>query len=926
MSTNPQPPQPAQSAQSDTAENPQLNWAFPFTPVDGKADATDLMTYMAALASADDGFYPLGASGMWHGGVHFDENTAKLLKQSDGVRAIADGHVVAYRMDGKYPEQVYKDGRHAHYSTGFVLIRHELVLPPLPNKAAPSNSQGSIPQPASGGQATPSVQPASAAAASPQRKPAPDETLTFFSLYMHLTDYATYQNARTNKDAMFTDVGKLNLASMPYWEGDRYYRVSEKSQDKQAVPKPKKPVTPPPVYDPLGDFISDNYTVPPSPADDQPSLAAPVTGIRICDRPAGKTIGILPTGSEFVPSDTETHDGWVKIKSLRCGHPVSASVGQNVSDHAPWSWVPVDGLDLVVDANPLDKVVILKEPFKVKAGDVVGEPGHYLRYTDAKLLKGQVARSLLHLEVFAGPDLKTFVEKSRTRAKDLPSAKNFLEVFPGAVLVTTIPDPDLTLEKHSEGLKLVPLNNAQGSRWVLVQPKSRSTTHGHHPHVTFTNVGVPVWVEAKLANAITTDVVKGWTKFPLSLTNAKGPGADFREVFRRSDLDKLATENIAIDEKNHHWWNVTLGAKDGSTRQGWICEDHHPLTKLSGPWDWPGFELIDNASVTPLDMFKRHIHVTEQYLADEDSAEFEPAAMTVNASDMIVKLEQAIDANHDGKVTAQELKHAQSTPWIANAISHLVVRYESEWGGGLGKWEALSPWMKKLLWLWQSEIDRIGKLQWWDQAIGIDGLPTEPTLWHFHPIGLISNFQGASCDCAARFKKFSRIILNHEGGIVNNAADKGGLTNKGIAWPAWQKYAKEDLGVEPTAENLEALTDSQAETIYLKRYWEPKGFCKFINDRVALMTYDWTITSGGAVKQIQIMLNSKYSAGIGTDGGLGPKTIDAINSVSDQEQLLQDIATIRRQYYRHLVDADPSQEQFLKGWLKRVDDCLQVNI
>lgn len=43
--------------------------------------------------------------------------------------------------------------------------------------------------------------------------------------------------------------------------------------------------------------------------------------------------------------------------------------------------------------------------------------------------------------------------------------------------------------------------------------------------------------------------------------------------------------------------------------------------------------------------------------------------------------------NHDGTITAQELKAAQQMPWLAEALSHLVVRCESEWGGGPGKWE-----------------------------------------------------------------------------------------------------------------------------------------------------------------------------------------------------------------------------------------------
>lgn len=91
-------------------------------------------------------------------------------------------------------------------------------------------------------------------------------------------------------------------------------------------------------------------------------------------------------------------------------------------------------------------------------------------------------------------------------------------------------------------------------------------------------------------------------------------------------------------------------------------------------------------------------------------------------------------------VTAQELKAAQQVPWLAEALSHLVVRCESEWGGGPSKWDELSPLMKELLWLWKSELERIGKLQWWEQVTGVEGFPKEPTPWHFHPIGLIGNF------------------------------------------------------------------------------------------------------------------------------------------------------------------------------------------
>lgn len=869
------------------------------------------MTYMKALAAAEDGFYPLGANGMWHGGVHFDQNTAKHLKQDAGIRAIADGEVVAYRLDSKYPEQDYPDGRHALYATSFVLVRHKLQLPPPP-PPKPNASKQAAGQPASS-------------------QPRPSETLTFFSLYMHLMDWNTYQSAAAQAKVAQVDAAKLNMAPMPYWEGERFYRVGDKANDSQDVPKPKTPASPP--RDLIGEFIQSDFKTipePDAPDDDTANLPPPVKGIRIREFPNGKIIGILPKGSELTVSDTDevakAKPGWAKIKTIKSGTPAAAVVGGTPSPHAPYGYVYAKELDAVVNPQPLDSVVVLKQPYPVKAGDVIGQLGHYLRYTEAKLLPAKPTRPLLHLEVFAGPELATFIQKSRARAKELPAAKTFLEISPGARLVDGLAEPD---QKLQPGVKLVPLDAKAKGKWVKVQPKTAAPVHGgRHAKPMYTDSGAPVWVEGSLANTTTSAIVPGWKDFPLNLSNAKGPGADFRDVFRRVDLDKAGTNSTVKDDKGRAWFLVTIGAKDGSARQGWVCEQDHPLVRMCGPWDWPGFELIDNSSIMPVDMLKRYIHVTELYLADESKTEFEASAATVNAGPLITNLEKAIDTDHDGKVTALELKHALETPWMAEALSHLVVRCESEWGGGLGKWEALSPLMKKLLWLWKTEIERIGKLQWWEQVSGVEGFPKETSAWHFHPIGIVGNFFPKSeegCgDCVARFKRISKIILNHEGGIVDHKNDKGGLTNRGIAWPTWQKYANEDLGVEPTVENLKSLTESQAEVIYLKRFWKPKGFCQFRDDRIALMTYDWTITSGGAVTQIQKMLNSKYGAGVGEDGGLGPNTINAINAIQDQDQLLQDIAEIRRKYYKMLIDNDASQVVFLKGWLGRVDDCLQV--
>ncbi|OXA69655.1 hypothetical protein B0A58_15335 [Flavobacterium branchiophilum NBRC 15030 = ATCC 35035] len=183
--------------------------------------------------------------------------------------------------------------------------------------------------------------------------------------------------------------------------------------------------------------------------------------------------------------------------------------------------------------------------------------------------------------------------------------------------------------------------------------------------------------------------------------------------------------------------------------------------------------------------------------------------------------------------------------------------------------------------------------------------------------------------CEDKFKKVAPIILKHEGGYVNDPDDSGGETNKGITIGTFKQYAKEDLGIEPTSENLKKITDDQATIIYRKRYWEPKGFCKIEDDKVSLMIYDWTITSGGAAKKVQELLIDEFDKKITADGGIGSKTIEAINSVEDQDKLLKRIGAIRKEYYTNLAIKDGKHTKnykFLDGWHNRVDDCLNIKL
>jgi len=161
------------------AEHKPINWAYPFPSKDTSHNPLQLLTHMA---QAKGGFYPTGENGLWHGGVHFDEGTAAAFDQSS-VRCIADGEVIAYRIDERYPVSEFTDDiprvKRAPYSTGFVLVKHSLQPPPL------KNADGSVVE----GQTPPS--------------------LTLYSLYMHLLDWTGYQ-------------AQADLPRPAFWETKRY--------------------------------------------------------------------------------------------------------------------------------------------------------------------------------------------------------------------------------------------------------------------------------------------------------------------------------------------------------------------------------------------------------------------------------------------------------------------------------------------------------------------------------------------------------------------------------------------------------------------------------------------------------------------------------------------------------------------------------
>jgi len=164
------------------------------------------------------------------------------------------------------------------------------------------------------------------------------------------------------------------------------------------------------------------------------------------------------------------------------------------------------------------------------------------------------------------------------------------------------------------------------------------------------------------------------------------------------------------------------------------------------------------------------------------------------------------------------------------------------------------------------------------------------------------------------FNEGLRFSLRWEGGYVNNPADYGGETNKGVTTATYQSYRRRK-GL--SAQSVRHITDAEVHEIYRDMYWKPAQ-CELMVRPLAIVHLDTAINFGvgGATEFLQETL------GVGVDGSFGPMTRNALsraNTATTARRYCQ--ARIDYRYRR--VSQDPSQRVFLQGWLNRDNDLLR---
>ena len=154
----------------------------------------------------------------------------------------------------------------------------------------------------------------------------------------------------------------------------------------------------------------------------------------------------------------------------------------------------------------------------------------------------------------------------------------------------------------------------------------------------------------------------------------------------------------------------------------------------------------------------------------------------------------------------------------------------------------------------------------------------------------------------SRFLKFFNYILLVEGSYSNDRNDKGGETKYGIT-----KEKARECGYKGSMKDFKK---AMAEKIYEEKYYKAKKLDKIKNDKIALSIFDFSVNAGRyGIKKAQEAVNKVCGKNVvSVDGAVGPMTLKYLTVYHN----------LQREYYKSLAKSNPTQSDFLTGWLNRV--------
>ncbi|MDU9393969.1 hypothetical protein [Pseudomonas sp. zfem002] len=332
----------------------------------------------------------------------FDGGTAGALDQSR-VLCLADGEVVAYRIPTQTPTTRYfpipNTPLDAPSASGFVLVRHRIQAPAI-----------------EGCDETPPA-------------------LTFYSLYMHLQDWAAYEDRALERPAFWVE-------SEAKWvkEGKDAPDINRKNQRGVWV---AHRMTEWRILDFLpagtqveisgnGHYRELKGTLGPSSLLDENGALQGYVAAAYLGQRAGDMLEITRT----LNVRAEPHAGGAVLGQLPARTLVEISgSGDFVKLERIEQYVPITALRSEYIPALRDQVFVPEKPIPIKAGELIGHIGPYQHAKDSQ------PRHKLHLEVFCTDYLPKFLYASRAWAERLPAKeRTWLKIAKGSLAIIRKPE------------------------------------------------------------------------------------------------------------------------------------------------------------------------------------------------------------------------------------------------------------------------------------------------------------------------------------------------------------------------------------------------------------------------------------------------------------------------------------------------------
>ena len=152
----------------------------------------------------------------------------------------------------------------------------------------------------------------------------------------------------------------------------------------------------------------------------------------------------------------------------------------------------------------------------------------------------------------------------------------------------------------------------------------------------------------------------------------------------------------------------------------------------------------------------------------------------------------------------------------------------------------------------------------------------------------------------------NRYTIPSEGGYSNRPTDHGGETNFGISS---RTYPREDI---------QNMTRERANALLYRDYWNYNGI-KTLPDDVVGIVFESAVNRGGpaTIKDVHRTL------GINPPGEIIGRTTHERLRGMDHERFRRGFADHMRTHYLNRVEEEPSQEEYLDGWLNRVNRAVR---